>query len=196
MLDPLVTLSFAIHTNPGLYALLLGSGISRPAGIPTGWEIVLDLIRKLAAIEKENCDPNPEVWFQEKYGKEPKYSTLLEQVAKTSNERQRLLINYFEPTEEDIKQGLRVPTEAHISIAKLVSKGYINLIVTTNFDRLLEKAFEKFNVNPIVIHTADAADGRGVGHPHRRHRGAARFHACDQGGRLAGCQRGARGGTP
>ena len=56
MIDPLVTLSFTIHTNPGLYALLLGSGISRPASIPTGWEIVLDLIEKLAVIEEEKCD--------------------------------------------------------------------------------------------------------------------------------------------
>ena len=37
--------------------LLLGSGVSRAAGIPTGWEVVIDLIRKVAALENENCDP-------------------------------------------------------------------------------------------------------------------------------------------
>lgn len=35
-------------TSPGTYALLLGSGVSRAAGIPTGWEVTLDLVRKAA----------------------------------------------------------------------------------------------------------------------------------------------------
>jgi hypothetical protein len=38
-----------MHTNPGVYAVLVGSGISRSAKIPTGWEVVLDLTRKLTA---------------------------------------------------------------------------------------------------------------------------------------------------
>jgi len=37
----LLQLAFAIYNAPGVYALLLGSGVSRSAGIMTGWEIVL-----------------------------------------------------------------------------------------------------------------------------------------------------------
>lgn len=54
MLDPLTSLSFSVYSNKGVYALLLGSGVSRAAGIPTGWEIVADLIRKIAEVEGGN----------------------------------------------------------------------------------------------------------------------------------------------
>lgn len=48
-MDDLTTISFSIYSNKGVYALLLGAGISRPSGIPAGWDIVIALIRKLAA---------------------------------------------------------------------------------------------------------------------------------------------------
>lgn len=41
--DPLLKLAFSLEASPGVYALLLGSGLSRDAGIPAGWDIVLDL---------------------------------------------------------------------------------------------------------------------------------------------------------
>ncbi len=50
MISALESLSFAVHSRPGLYALLIGSGVSRSAGIPTGWEITLDLVKQLAAL--------------------------------------------------------------------------------------------------------------------------------------------------
>ena len=59
----LTTLSFSIYFNKGVYALLLGSGISRSAGIPTGWNIVTDLIHKLAVQYGTSNIDNPEKWF-------------------------------------------------------------------------------------------------------------------------------------
>ena len=56
MIDPIQSLAFSIQTNPGVYALLLGSGVSRSAGIPTGWEIVMDLLGKLAATKGQTID--------------------------------------------------------------------------------------------------------------------------------------------
>lgn len=56
----LTTLSFSIYSNKGVYALLLGSGISRSAGIPTGWNIVTDLIHKLAVQYGKSYIDNPE----------------------------------------------------------------------------------------------------------------------------------------
>ena len=61
----LTTLSFSIYFNKGVYALLLGSGISRSAGIPTGWNIVTDLIHKLAVQYGTSNIDNPEKWFEE-----------------------------------------------------------------------------------------------------------------------------------
>lgn len=159
MIDGILALSLQLHSNKGVFALLLGSGISRPAGIPTGWEVTLDLVQKLAQLENQDPDPDLEKWFVEKYGRVPDYSFLLENLAKTSTERTRLLRSYFEPSEEEKEQGLKVPTKAHHAIASLVSSGVIKVIVTTNFDRLLEQALVEVGISPAVISTADAVKG-------------------------------------
>lgn len=159
MIDPILSLSFSMHSNKGVYALLLGSGISRAAGIPTGWEVTLDLIKKLAKMKGVDLKSDPAKWYEETYAEEADYSKLLNYIAKTSSERSQLLKGYFEPTEEEREQKIKTPTEAHKSIARLVTNGYIKVIVTTNFDRLMEKALEEFGVIPIVISTPDAAIG-------------------------------------
>ena len=51
MIDPITALAFSVYENKGVYALLLGSGVSRAAYIPTGWEVTLDLIKRVAALE-------------------------------------------------------------------------------------------------------------------------------------------------
>ena len=76
-IDPVHSLAFSIQANPGVYAILVGSGVSRTAKIPTGWEITLDLIRKLAKLGNETCEPVPECWYLERFGKEASYSDLL-----------------------------------------------------------------------------------------------------------------------
>jgi hypothetical protein len=159
MIDPMVSLAFAVYSNKGAYALLLGSGISRASGIPTGWEVVLDLIRKVAAVEKANCEPDPAEWFRQKHGVEPDYSKLLDGIAKTPAERQQLLRVYFEPTEEERADGLKRPSAAHKAIAQLVAASYLRVIITTNFDRLMEIALEELGVAVTVISTTDQVKG-------------------------------------
>jgi hypothetical protein len=159
MIDPLVTLAFSVYSNKGIYALLLGSGISTAAEIPTGWAIVLDLIRKVAVLEGSDCEPDPYAWFIEHHKEPPDYSKLLDSIAKTPSERQSLLAGYFQPTEAERADGLKLPTTAHKEIARLVAGGFIRLILTTNFDRLLEQALEVLGVPVTVISTSDAIAG-------------------------------------
>ena len=121
MIDPAISLAFTMHSNRGVYAILLGSGVSRSAGIPTGWEVVLDLLRKLAYIMGQDCEPDPSAWYENIFGEEPEYSKLLDEISKSPAERQQLLRNYFEPSEEEREQGLKVPTAAHKAIAELVA---------------------------------------------------------------------------
>jgi hypothetical protein len=107
-----------MYSSPGVYALLLGSGISRDAGIPTGWEITLDLIRKIAATEK--TEPKDLIkWYQERYHESPDYTKLLKKLTKTSTDRANLLRSYFEPKAEEREEGLKIPTLAHKCIAIL-----------------------------------------------------------------------------
>jgi phosphoserine phosphatase len=159
MIDPLISLAFAIQTNRGAYALLLGSGLSRAAQIPTGWEIVLDLIGRLAKLEGEECEPDRTGWYRAKYSEEPDYAKLIQLLAKSPEERHQFLRGYFEPNDEEREQGLKLPTAAHRGIADLVAKGYVRVIITTNFDRLLERAIEEAGVTPTVLSTADAIEG-------------------------------------
>jgi hypothetical protein len=159
MIEPMLSLAFSLHSNKGVYALLVGSGVSRSAGIPTGWEIVERLIRQLAGLKGENCEHDPSVWYKDKYGEGPEYSKLLDEIGKTPAARQGLIKSYFEPTPDDFEQGRKVPSSAHKAIAELAAGGYIRVIITTNFDRLIEASLESAGVTPIVISTPDAAEG-------------------------------------
>jgi hypothetical protein len=159
MVDALTSLAFSVYSGKGVYALLVGSGISRASGIPTGWEVVLDLIRKAALLQELDCGSDPAAWYESHYGKQPDYAEILGMVAKTSAERGQVLRSYFEPTEEEREQGRKIPTAAHRAIAELVAGGYVRVIVTTNFDRLLEQALEAAGVVPAVISSADAILG-------------------------------------
>jgi hypothetical protein len=159
MLDPLIALSFALYSNKGAYALLLGSGISSAAQIPTGYNVVLDLLRKVAGLRGERCEPDPAKWWEERTGQKPDYSDLLDQLAKTPIERQHLLKRYFEPTVVEREEGTKVPTSAHKAIARLMANGFIRVVITTNFDRLLEQTLEMNGVSAAVISTADQVRG-------------------------------------
>jgi hypothetical protein len=54
--DPRVALATSMHAAPGMYAVLVGSGLSTAAGIPTGWQVVQDLIRRVAVADGVNCE--------------------------------------------------------------------------------------------------------------------------------------------
>ena len=155
---PELSLAFSLYSAPGTYALLLGSGLSRAAGVPTGWEVTLDLVRKLAAAEGEPTS-EPEVWYRERFDGEPSYSEVVERLAPTRDERRALLQDYFEPNELEREEGKKLPTTAHRAIARLCSTRHIRVVLTTNFDRLLERALEAEGVSPVVVDTPDAADG-------------------------------------
>jgi hypothetical protein len=158
-LEPELKLAIGLQENPGVYALLIGSGVSRAAGIPTGWEIVLDLTRKIASATREEIKPDPQTWFRSKYGESLDYSKIIDRLATTQAERMNLLRRYFEPTPEEQQQGRKTPTVAHKAIAKLIKDGFTRMILTTNFDRLTEQALEEAGVSADVISSDDDIRG-------------------------------------
>lgn len=158
-MDPTTEVALAFHGAPGVYAILLGSGVSRGAGIPTGWEVTLDLVRRLAVASDHPEPEDPERWYVDEYGEVPDYSDILEGLAVTSSERQALLRPYFEPTDEERQEGLKTPTAAHRAVADLAARGTIRIFLTTNFDRLLEQALDAAGVPFDVWASADAIAG-------------------------------------
>ena len=113
----------------------------------------------MAAVHGEECGSEPERWYLEKFGKEASYSDLLNDIAKTQAERQRLLRAYFEPIDEEREEGAKAPTAAHRAIAGLAVKGFIKVIITTNFDRLVETALHDAGVVPTILSSPDQVQG-------------------------------------
>ena len=159
MIDPMSSLAISMHSKKGAYALLIGSGVSKTAQIPTGWDIVLSLIKSVACVEGKDCGAIPEAWYRETYREEPSYSVLLERLGIMPAERNQILRKYIEPSPEERDLGLKLPTEAHRAIAELVASGFVRVILTTNFDRLLETALGEMGVVPAIIDSADAVKG-------------------------------------
>src|ERR1700730_9622769 len=93
--DPITQLAFSMFENKGVYALLLGSGLSRSAGIPTGWEITLDLVRRVALAQGVENQSDWAIWYREQNGTDPDYSALLAELAISAAERRSILHSYI-----------------------------------------------------------------------------------------------------
>ncbi len=162
-LSPTTMLTASLHAQPGVYAVLLGSGVSTGAGIPTGWGIVRDLVAQIAVQDSPesvaSAQSDPETWWAQHQDEPLGYSSLLEALAPTPAARQGLLAGYFTPTDDDRESGNKLPSPAHRAIARMVKSGYVRVIVTTNFDRLMEQALEAEGVSPQVISRPDAVRG-------------------------------------
>ena len=84
---------------------------------------------------------------------------MLEEIASSPDERRAILHRYIEPDAQDREEGRKVPTKAHRAIAQLVRSGHIRVIVTTNFDRLMENALREQGIEPTVVASEDALAG-------------------------------------
>lgn len=148
MIDPILPLSISIAEGMGTYAIFLGSGTSRPSGIPTGGDILQDAIKVLFKLEnsvEEADDDEINEWFNESAFKDYTYSNILEELCPSREERRKFLERHFEG---------KHPTESHYLIADLVKRGLVKVIVTTNFDRLMEDALRSKDI-PYTIISSD-----------------------------------------
>ncbi|MFE3109728.1 SIR2 family protein [Kitasatospora indigofera] len=160
--DPHVTLALSLRSLPDGYAVLLGAGASISAGMPSAWDVQCDLIRKVAEIEGTeipDTDDGPYDWYVQRYEREPAYDTLLADLAKTSNERHALLRSYFEADETERENGIKRPAAVHRALARMVASGHIKVIVTLNFDHLIEDALVEAGLKPTIIKRPDDLTG-------------------------------------
>jgi hypothetical protein len=103
--DLVTQLAFSVQENRGVFALILGSGLSRAAEIPTGWEITLDLVRRVAIAQGIEEQADWATWYRDETGKEPSYSALLQEVASSPEERRAVINRYIEPDELERDKG-------------------------------------------------------------------------------------------
>lgn len=158
--DPLDALATSMHAAPGVYAWLVGSGMSTAAGLPTGWGVVQRLIERIAlsqGVLSEDLGPSLDEWWREHGGGEPRFDSLLQALAPTAAMRRALLRTFFDPP---VAQGGPIrPTPGHIALAELCSQGRVRVIVTTNFDRLIERALEEAGLAPQVLSRPEEVAG-------------------------------------
>ncbi|MEU2245030.1 SIR2 family protein [Streptomyces sp. NPDC018338] len=122
--------------------------------MPSAWGVQCDLIRQIASAEGAEIpdgDDGPYDWYVERFKREPSYDTLLADLSGTTGGRQALLRSYFEPDETEREQGIKQPADAHRALARLVADGHIRVIITLNFDHLVEDALREAGLRPAII---------------------------------------------
>ncbi|WP_049821370.1 SIR2 family protein [Kineococcus radiotolerans] len=157
-MDAHVSLALALQSGPGTVAALLGAGASASAGLPTAWEVRQELIRRAALAAGEAVPTDPEAWWSDRGGSAG-YDGLLAELAPTPAGRRDLLRGFFEPTEDGRERGEKRPGAVHHALAQLVVTGAVRVVLTLNFDRLIETALREAGIEPVVIDSPAAVEG-------------------------------------
>ena len=153
--EPMLRAATALRARPGGYAVLVGAGISRPTGMPTAWEVLETLVRRAAAARGEDPE-DPSEWWRSRAGREPTYPAVLGEIASTADERRAVLAPFFERSEEDFECGRKLPSAGHRAIASLARRGLVRIMLTTNFDLLLEEALRDVGLAPVSLSSASS----------------------------------------
>jgi hypothetical protein len=158
-IDPRVALASTLQATRTT-AVLLGSGLSSAAGIPTGWQVTLDLIRRVAQASGTDTSGefDAEQWWRQQHDREPGYDVLVSSLAPTDHDRRHLLHRYFALDQRTGEPAQ--PTPAHRRLAELIARGSIPVVVTTNFDQLLEHALADAGVAPQILTSASHVGAR------------------------------------
>jgi hypothetical protein len=106
-------------------------------------------------------------WYAKTFGEPATYESVLARLGLTQTERQRLLRQFFDldPDADEDSPDKR-PTLAHRAIATLIKSGHVRVLVTLNFDTLLEQAIRDVGIEPTVVATSADLAGLAPLHTH------------------------------
>jgi hypothetical protein len=151
-LDKLVD---GMQRDPDAHTLLVGAGCSQSAGIDDGES----LLARLADGRPRDPKQSLVQWYVAQYGRWPSYEAILVQqaghVVDASAPPATALAPLFKPTPAERTAGVKVPRPAHHALAGLARAGCLRLILTTNFDRLIESALLTAGIPIRVLATPD-----------------------------------------
>ena len=135
-INPIFPLSYNLADGKKKYVLFCGAGVSKDAGIPTGWEILLETVRHIRTQKegenKEYTDKEMETYYEENF-EDYTYSDIIESLFPSTEEQRAFLENFFEN---------KAPGKAHKLITDWVKAGLIRFIITTNFDSSIEHSLD------------------------------------------------------
>lgn len=144
-MDPIVRLAASALPDEKKFVLFAGAGVSKDAGVPTAWDIMLATARLLYAAEMHSqqkdtdsaanlTDAKLEEWFTNSNYARMAYADLIGQLYPLSPDQQTFLEGQL---------GEKKIGDSHKGIAALAKKGIIRAIVTTNFDPYIEDALRE-----------------------------------------------------
>ena len=135
-INPIFPLSYNLADGKKKYVLFCGAGVSKDAGIPSGWEILLETLRHIRTQEegenKKYTDKEMEAYYEKNF-KDSTYSEIIESLFPSREEQREFLEKIFES---------KAPGKAHKLIAEWVKAEIIRFIVTTNFDSSIEHSLD------------------------------------------------------
>ncbi len=150
-MDPIVRLAASASPGEKKYVLFAGAGVSKDAGLPTSWDLMMKTAGVLWAAD--NKDGNStidasqlEEWFIKSNYSKMEYNELMHQLYPNYPDQQSFLKEYLNGKE---------PGLSHRGIAELARRKIIRAIITTNFDNYIEKALEEKKLEYQVISNDD-----------------------------------------
>ncbi|MDI9336198.1 MAG: hypothetical protein QM520_04125, partial [Gammaproteobacteria bacterium] len=121
------------HPQPIFF---LGAGASRSGNIPLAHEIVSQILQK---------STNPRV--QKLANDQRTYAKLMESLS--PNERDGFLKNWIDQAKINV---------THIYLAQFMSEGYVDYVLTVNFDNLMLRALALYHIFPAIYDMAILKD--------------------------------------
>ncbi len=152
----LLSLAIQLASSRGEFVVFLGSGVSKAAGIPSGWDVHNRMLTELYIAATQDQDPLPpavQEWAENEGLASSDYSTLIERVRPSIPDRTAYLRSMFVREGDDQNEEVIPPTKAHQVIACLARDGRVRRIVTTNFDPLMEDALREVGIQAPVLST-------------------------------------------
>jgi len=136
-INKIVPLAYNMADCSNKYVLFIGAGVSKDAGVPSGWDILLDVL-KIVRQSEENISKKYSTDEMEKYYRDKcanvGYDEIIGSVFPSNEEQKEYLNDKF----KDISPG-----ESHRLIAEFVKNSLIKHIISTNHDCLLEAALDE-----------------------------------------------------
>jgi O-acetyl-ADP-ribose deacetylase (regulator of RNase III) len=123
----------AVRESPGRHVVFLGAGVSKEAGVPLANEICEDIRQKLLSGREDITDPA--AWADEQL------------FWRDISRRYMACLNAYGPAAQRVTYFRRMlkdarPAFVHHAAALLMTRGlFFETALTTNFDKLLERAF-------------------------------------------------------
>ncbi|MFZ7132626.1 MAG: SIR2 family protein [Eubacteriales bacterium] len=148
-MNPIVKLIANALPGERKYILFTGAGISKDAGVPTTWDLMLKTAGILYVADnpkEEIMNVDLEKWFLESEYSKMEYSELMELIYSKNPDQQ----DFLKKSLNDHDIG-----ESHKGIAELARREIIRAVITTNFDHYIEKALEERGLEVQVISTEE-----------------------------------------